>query len=1065
MREAILVNTKVERRPNWWRGSDSDDILDPYFKKPIYTGKSKFNFLPKFLKDNINWFKNKISSNITYENSKFIEYDKKTVLEFSKQQKMSQGQESSRYKYISPYSEYLLERLKWKIALRIYYTLDPNDKGYIELEHSKKLLFDMLKVDTEKAQTLLLLLETIKPFYAKDGCIEKNDILSYLAREIFDDTRGYGLFSKLNNIFKNPISRSKNQINDCFSNIFQGAYISNKNERMNFSSDPNVIKLDKANFRQNNLKETNHNYAHCQNKNETCVTCNMKKNCTGQLKDHIKMSEDRKKKFIERIKQEQKKINDESMLECTFKPEIIWPIGRFIYKNNKNWLDNKKNMKRSNLPRDKKNEICGYEIINEQDVGDKNIQVFLNNRCNFDSLNNWNGYIHDSMANQIYIIHKGCLMDDKNVDRNEIFYRKADKEDQKEIRNKVLDSIIRKIHAEFQNLENTESGNEQKNPLNFGKKKLIERLRTERESGTNDPRLNTPEFTIEVNHPMFVEKTVDFSEIKTYKNVVNHENSEIKGEYSTSPCYYYLPKGYERIGNCFNEIRFRRKLDFFYDKEQDNRNINKDNISNPNGQSNLFMNKKLDMKSNPSLYLDEKSVDSIKDKKIPIILNEAIKINSLSPRDSNRSGGIDQSKITKTQNLGELAIKNSFDKSLILKSSFKNDNDLSIIESDSINDKGDTRKECILATKFKKEVGVSILTKKNVNIQQRDSSMSPLKQEVGIPIPKQKDTSVFPLKKEAIAQIRTKNIKAPFKKDVSATSFKEETGAPILSKKNLEITPKKNILTASLKEETEAPILLKNLKIAPKKDSSIPSVKEEVITPILSNNLKISPKKNIFAASSKEETDTPIISKKSLKIAPNKNVSTTSLKEETDAPILSKNLKIASKKDSSIPSVKKEVTTLIMSKKNFKILPKKDLLIPSMKEEFKAPITTKNSLKISPKKDSSVSSIKKEVDTLILTKSLQIAPKNDFSTPLVKKEVISRTLSKNNLKIPPKKDCLILTIKEEAISTIPANNNPKIAPKKDKLLAPLKKEVSAPILLKKNLKIPEKKDNLAVPLK
>ncbi|OII74158.1 uncharacterized protein cubi_02960 [Cryptosporidium ubiquitum] len=809
--ETILTSSQFERRPNWWRGSDSENILDPCFKKPIYTGKSKFNFLPTFLKDNIKWFKHRILSNINHENDyRCNEYEKKTMIEYGKQLKMTQKQEYSQYKYISPYSEYLLERLKWKIALRIYYTLDPNDKGYIELEHSKKLLFEMLKVDTEKAQSLLLLLETIKPFYAKDGCIEKNDIISYLSREIFDDTRGYGLFSKLNNIFKNPISRSKRQNDYYFSNNFQEFSILKKNEKICFSSDPSLIKINQVNFGKINLKETNCNFAHCHKNKETCITCNMKKNCIGKLKDHIKTSKDRKQRLIERIKQEQKEINDESMLNCTFKPEIIWPIGKFILKSNKNWLRDKKNIQRTKLPLNKKNNISGYQVINEQDIDDKNIQVFLNSNCNSGSYNNWSGYIHDSMTNQIFVIHKGYLTHDNNMDKNEIFYRKTDKEDQKEIRNKVLDSIIRKVHNEFQSLESTENGNEQKNSLNFGTKKLIEGLRTERETGTNDPRLNTPEFTIEINHPEFVEKSISFSAIKPYKEAVNHENFLIKSEYPTSPCYYYLPKGYERIGNCFNEIHFRRKLDFFNNNERDNLNTNKRDNSNLKGSLNLSTNK-TNFEGNSPLCLKEELVEEMKMKKIQNISNETNKTNPLLIKNSNGVDSQNQNNNIDIPNTrGMQTESNNLNEHSFLKNSYINDNAQVITKSNNIDDETEILRKNI-TTQLKKEFSVSVSKKNNLKI-----------------LPK-KDDSVAKLKKETVASISAKsNPKVPSKKDNLLPLLKEEAGTLIPKKNNLKILTKKDSLVTLLKSETAASISTKNiLKIPLKKDKIVNSLKKE----------------------------------------------------------------------------------------------------------------------------------------------------------------------------------------------------------------------------------------------
>ncbi|KAK9171548.1 Uncharacterized protein cmbei_7002870 [Cryptosporidium meleagridis] len=1073
MREIALNNIELERRPNWWRGSDSENILDPCFKKPIYSGKSKFNFFPKFLKDNMKWFKNRTSSNINHdEYSKFNEYDKKAIIEFSKQQKMTQGQESSRYKFISPYSEYLLERLKWKIALRIYYTLDPSDKGYIELEHSKKLLFEMLKADTEKAQTLLLLLETIKPFYVKDGCIEKNEIINYLAREIFDDTRGYGLFSKLNNIFKNPISRSKKRINDCFANDFQDVYMSKK-KQICFSSDPNVIKLNEINVKQSNTKETNYNFTFCQNKNEACITCNMKKNCAGKLRDHIKISENRKRKLIEKIEQEKKEINDKNMLECTFKPEILWPIGKFI--NNKSWLMNKKNLKVSKLPQEKKSEICGYEIINEQNMEDKNIQVFINQGCNFDSLNNWNGYIHDSITNQVYVIHKGYFMDDHNADKNEIFYRKTDKEEQKEIRNKVLDSIMRKINVEFQSLENTENGNEKKKSLNFGAKKLVDKLRAERETGANDPRLNTPEFTIEVNHPMFVEKIVNFSEIKPYKSAANHENSVIKSEYSTSPCYYYLPRGYERIGNCFNEIRFRRKLDFLQDNVQDNRNINANNSSNMKLKSNSFINKVFNMK-NSTLCLDEKPFSLIEDKKMSKILNKSVKIDPLSLKDLNKISSADQSKDIEVESLGVLKKNSVLDQHLLLKSPSKNE---PIIIGPNANNDDDFQKKITLDTKFKKECDTSIQTKKClITPQKKDSLMPPIKKEAdtsiqtkkNLIIPPKKDSLMPPIKKEADTSIQTKkNLIISPKKDSSMPPIKKETDTSIQTKKNLIISPKKDSLIPPIKKEADTSIQTKkNLIISPKKDSSMPPIKKETDTSIQTKkNLIISPKKDSLIPPIKKEADNSIQTKKNLIIPQKKDSLMPPIKKETDNSIQTKkSLFISPKKDSSMPPIKKETDNSIQTKKNLIIPPKKDSSMLPINNEADNSIQTKKNLIIPQKKDSLISPIKKETDNSIQAKKNLIIPqKKDSLIPPINNEANTSIQTKKNLIIPQKKDSLIPPIKKETDSSIQTKKNLIIPPKKDSLMSPIKKEAETSIQTKKNLIIPPKKDSLIPPIK
>ncbi|KAF7459107.1 putative low complexity protein [Cryptosporidium felis] len=561
----------IDKPPNWWRGSENEDILDPCFKKPIYSGNSNFNFFPKFLNDNIEWFKNrktKFCEEVNIEYEQYREYNK----EYFRQKKMVQKQDNSRYKFISPYSEYLLERMKWKIALRIYYTLDPNKKGFIELEQTKKILFDMLETDTEMAQTLLVFIETIRPFFVKDGCIEKNGIISYLVREIADDTRGYGLFSKLYNIFKNPLSRAKRLSN----NFDQGLQKPFRKEICHFSSEPEKVKLNLLGKCHNNNIELIVQQPcfsrHCRYRNGHCVTNAMKYGTNGKLKDHIRRGKERKQKLIEKIKNEQKIKNQEEIDNCKFKPEIIWPINNYLKKEvNKYWSENVK--KKTKSKKGEKKEIMGYVVIDDQDSVDKNVEVHLDNSMfnqNFDFDKNWNEYIHDSISNQVFISHEGHIFGKGLRDVNEIFFRNTDREEQKENRFKRLESIAKKTKDEFHALE--ELGKDEKNPnVMTSKKRLIEKLKMEREMGMGDPRLNTPEFIIDTNNPAFNEKVVDLSKLEPYKEVGNHEKNIKKDGYTPSPFYYYLPKGYEKIGNCFNEYHLKRK---FYFNNPDRENIN-----------------------------------------------------------------------------------------------------------------------------------------------------------------------------------------------------------------------------------------------------------------------------------------------------------------------------------------------------------------------------------------------------------------------------------------------------------------------------------------------------------
>ncbi|KAJ1613664.1 hypothetical protein OIY81_845, partial [Cryptosporidium canis] len=1064
---------QYEGRPNWWRTSDSENILDPCFKKPIYSGKSNFNFLPKFLVDNMKWFKNRASSKLTDENdSEFMEYDRKSVMDYNRQKKIVQGQDYSQYKYISPYSEYLLERLKWKIALRIYYALDPNNRGYIELEGCKKLLFDMLELDTEMAQTLILLLETIRPFYAKDGCIEKNDLIVYLAREIFDDTRGYGLFSKLSKIFKNPIIRSKRQNGKKQNNYNQKA--SNKNNRGTcFSSDPDLIYL-KASKTMRLDPDYKNIIPHCHNKKGNCITCKMKINCSGKLKDHIKMTIDRRKKLIDRIKQERAEANEKNTLECTFKPEIIWPIGKYI-KANSQWSKGKKNLSIVKQNKDKKNEIDGYEVISEQNIEDKNIQIFLNNK--FDPDKNWNGYIHDSISNQVYILHKGHLVNDLNIDENRFFYRKTDQENQKEIRDKELDSIIRKIYAEFHNLESTNK-DEKESSLTLGTSKLIERLRIKREAGTNDPRLNIPEFTIEVNHPDFVEKTVDLSKIKPYAEAVIHDKIDINNEYSTRPCYYYLPRGYEKIGNCFNEIRFRRRLDFMLEGEANEKCKNDDFSS-----SNVLKNNCASIENGCSI-LHDNSLETV---------NRENLLNSFDEKDETKNN-YNSTKVSKNNTVKQVKIDN-------IKVTLKKEHSgIVLFKTDC-----PIQNKCNQINQLKK--CSSAVPKRDSDNLSHEKSTSKISQKEDNPLdslnkdkvalntcsesPPRKNTSSTVLSDQANfnSQIKT-NVDLRSKCE-TILNPQRQTNTPEMVKNNQIIPPKKDDLSSALNREAKPSIPGKgNLMMPPKKENQATSLKVSKNQGVAKNNLIVPPKRDDSSATLNEEAKPSIPVKGNLMMPPKKENPATSLKVSKNQGMVKNNLIVPPKKDDLSSALNGEAKPSTPIKGNLMMPPKKDgptiplkvsknqgvvkndQIVPPKKDdsssalngEAKPSIPGKGNLMMPPKKENQAASLKVSKNQGVVKNDQIISPKKDDLSSALNGEAKPSIPGKGNLMMPPKKENQAASLKVSKNQGV-VKNNLIVQPKKDDSSSALNGEAKPSIPIKGNLMMPPEKENQTASLK
>ncbi|KAJ1607431.1 hypothetical protein OJ253_2304 [Cryptosporidium canis] len=1094
--------SQYEGRPNWWRTSDSENILDPCFKKPIYSGKSNFNFLPTFLVDNMKWFKNRVSSKLTDENdSEFMEYDRKSVMDYNRQKKIVQGQDHSPYKYISPYSEYLLERLKWKIALRIYYALDPNNRGYIELEGCKKLLFDMLELDTEMAQTLLLLLETIRPFYAKDGCIEKNDLIVYLAREIFDDTRGYGLFSRLSKIFKNPIIRSKWQ-NGKKQNNYNQKTSNTNNISTCFSSDPDLINL-KASKTMRLDPDDKNIIPHCHNKKGNCITCKMKINCSGKLKDHIKMTIDRRKKLIDRIKQERAEANEKNTSECTFKPEIIWPIGKYI-KANSQWSKGKKNLSTMSQNKDKKSEIDGYEVISEQNIEDKNIQIFLNNK--FDPDKNWNGYIHDSISNQVYILHKGHLVNDSNIDENILFYRKTDKENQKEIRDKELDSIIRKIHAEFHNLESTDK-DEKESSLTLGTSKLIERLRIKREVGTDDPRLNIPEFTIEVNHPDFVEKTVDLSKIKPYTEAVIHDKIDINNEYSTRPCYYYLPRGYEKIGNCFNEIRFRRRLDFMLEGEANEKCKNDDFSS-----SNVLRNNCANIENGCSMFQDNNSLDTVNRENLLNSFNEKDETKNnynstkVSKNNTVKQVKIDNLKVTLKKDHSGIVLFNSdcpiqnkcnqinqlkkcssavpkrdsdnlsHEKSTS-KISKKEDNPLDLPNKDKANKVAlntcpeSPPKKNTSSTVLSDQANFTSQIKTNVDLQSKcETTINPQRQP-NTPemvkndqiIPPKKDDLSSAFNGEAKPSIPVKgNLMMPPKKENQATSLKVSKNQGVVKNDQI-ILPKKGSSSIALNGEAKPYIPVNgNLMMPPKKDGPTIPLKVSKNQEIVKNNLIVSSKNDDLSSALNREAKPSIPIKGNLMMPPKKDGPTIPLKVSKNQEIVKNNLIVSSKNDDLSSALNREAKPSIPIKGNLMMPPKKENQATSSKV-FKNQGVVKSNLIVPPKKDDSSAALNGEAKPSIPIKgNLMMPPKKDGPTiPL--KVSKNQEIVKNNLIVSSKNDDLSSALNREAKPSIPIKGNLMMPPKKDGPTIPLKVSKNQGVV-KSNLIVPPKKDDSSAAL-
>ncbi|KAH8741054.1 hypothetical protein FG386_001606 [Cryptosporidium ryanae] len=615
----------IVTNPMWYRDTCNENILDICFKKPIYSGNSKFNYLPKAVDDNLEWFKRTKNDFIEENEVGYVLSQKEIFFEKKKQHIMAKSQENSRYRYISPFSEYLLERLNWKVALRIYYTLDPERKGFIELSTLKNKLLAMLRVDTEKAQVLLMFIESITPFFVKEGCIHKDEIVTFIAKQVSDESITCGLFSKLRTIFMSPIGRSKKFYDKKNNAFIQRGYFT-KPEAFNgnkFKLNPEniVLKLSEINVYNaygdyfsgfcnfNKYKEQ----SNCLYKYGFCRTNKAKYSVKGNLQDHINIGKERKQKLVDKIKDENIKSKIESELECTFKPKITWPLEKYMRDvSNKNW--NIKDYSRKMMNKKEIN-IMGYIVINEENSKDSNILSSLNSLVypnDFDHKHSLNEYIFDHLNNQIYVFHKGFRFDlkknedypfdDISIDKNRV---ESDKR---------LQLIAERFVNEFLEIDKKYI-NEKNNSKNVNNKiKLIDKLRAGRKNSFYDPRFKNMEYELD-NKPMeFKEKIVNIDKLPTYKEVINH-NIKPKSENLETQSYYYLPKGYEQIINCYNEWKIRRKM---IPDNLNMRNCSKDSasiksyISNIKKDKDRLNNTNCNLKENISEFnVEESRLESI----------------------------------------------------------------------------------------------------------------------------------------------------------------------------------------------------------------------------------------------------------------------------------------------------------------------------------------------------------------------------------------------------------------------------------------------------------------------
>ncbi|KAL7067150.1 hypothetical protein ACR3K2_24660 [Cryptosporidium serpentis] len=489
------VKLGTSKEPIWLRDSHSENILDPKFKRPMYNGGSKFNYMPKFLYDNLDKLKTKTKEfSKNFEEDSELEKDAKFVNKEQilrlKRSKLINYQAKPKYKFLSPHSENLLEHLKWKIALRIYYTLDPGKKDYIDLNEAKKILWDIFEEDTEKAQVLLLLIETLSLCFSSKGVLKKNEILPYIAENILENDVGYGLFSKLKYIFANQYSRTRKLRNE--REQLLGREELQDNNEGDFYMSPNEIKkkvLSVKSYKQQLVPDICTNPSVRNFRKSYCLTSKLKKSSNiGTLSDHIKKTLNRKKETIENIIQEQKKKEKKILDSCTFKPELNWPTYNYVLKQieKQKCLKTYKN-RNITYSKAKVYKIGDYTVVNEN--SDEYIDDYLNNETfnPQDQSNKWNSYVNDTSENQIYVLHRGYNCEESNLADKEMDWRKSLRSSSY---TKDTLSAASKVMHEFLIFESKSNKSLNKEKYQFTK--FFEVINNKK----SDPRLFSPEMII-----------------------------------------------------------------------------------------------------------------------------------------------------------------------------------------------------------------------------------------------------------------------------------------------------------------------------------------------------------------------------------------------------------------------------------------------------------------------------------------------------------------------------------------------------------------------------------------
>ncbi|EEA05280.1 uncharacterized protein CMU_022850 [Cryptosporidium muris RN66] len=487
------IELGTSKKPIWLRDSHSENILDPKFKRPIYNGYSKFNYMPKFLYDNLNKLKTETKGFSKYfEKDSELEQDTKFVNEEQfklKRSKFINDQVKPKYKFLSRYSENLLEHLRWKIALRIYYTLDPGKKDYIDLNETKKILWDIFEEDTEKAQILLLLIETLTLCFNNKGVLKKNEILPYIAENILENDVGYGLFSKLKSIFANQYSRTRKLKNE--KELLGKEELQDNNEG-DFYISPNKIGkkvLSVKSYKQQLAPDICTNLGVSNFRKSYCLTTKLRNNSNiGTLSDHIKKTLDRKKKTIENIIQEKEKKEKEILDSCTFKPELNWPTYNYVLKQ----IEKQKCLKthrNRNITSSKAKvyKIGDYTVVNE-DSNEYIDDCLGNETSSFQyKSNKWNNYVNDTSEDQVYVLHRGYNCEQSNLADKEMDWRRSLRSS-----NYTKDTLsaASKVMHEFLIFESKSNKSLDKKKYKFTKSFEVINSRKD------DPRLFSPEIII-----------------------------------------------------------------------------------------------------------------------------------------------------------------------------------------------------------------------------------------------------------------------------------------------------------------------------------------------------------------------------------------------------------------------------------------------------------------------------------------------------------------------------------------------------------------------------------------